>query len=170
MKKILTSIVVLSIFAIAGFSQATTTSTTGPKMKLESMVVDYGTIEKNGEPFRTVKFTNVGDEPLIIKTANGNCGCTVPTWPREAVNPGQSSEIKIRYATDRVGQINKKVTITTNENADNTHVIDVKGNVLPGKDDVAPTPAPVTPAEGQNHMEKKVTVAPAPVQSPAAKK
>ena len=51
----------------------------GPILELESTVVDYGTIEQNGEPLRKLKFTNTGTEPLVIKNARGSCGCTVPT-------------------------------------------------------------------------------------------
>ncbi len=101
----------------------------GPVMSLDSDTVDYGTIERNSEPFRSVNFTNTGNEPLIIKSARGNCGCTVPTWPREAVMPGETKELKIRYATNRLGKINKRVTILTNEKTNNRHVIKVVGMV-----------------------------------------
>ena len=107
----------------------------GPKIKFEANEVNYGTIDKGSEPFRTLKFTNVGNEPLIIKSARGNCGCTVPTWPREAIMPGESNELKIKYSTERVGVINKKVTLTTNEaEGDNTHIISVVGNILGSND------------------------------------
>ena len=102
----------------------------GPKMELETLDIDYGTIEKNADPFRTVKFTNTGKEPLIIKSARGNCGCTVPTWPREAIMPGETKEIKIRYATNRIGPFHKKVTLVTNEATDNKHIIKIHGKVL----------------------------------------
>lgn len=107
-----------------------TENSDGPKMQLASEVVDYGTIEKNSDPFRKVKFTNTGNEPLIIKSARGNCGCTVPTWPREAIMPGETQEIKIRYATNRVGGIHKKVTLVTNEKVNNKHIIKLKGKIL----------------------------------------
>jgi hypothetical protein len=103
-------------------------------MTFESTVVDYGTIENGGEPLRVVKFTNTGTEPLVIKNARGSCGCTVPTWEKEPIAPGQSSTIEIRYDTKRTGPINKSVTITTNEGPDN-HVLQVIGNVLPPKKD-----------------------------------
>lgn len=106
----------------------------GPVMKLEITDIDYGTMEKNADPFRVAKFTNTGNEPLIIKSARGNCGCTVPTWPREAIMPGESKEIKIRYATNRVGPFHKKVTLVTNEKTDNKHIIKIHGKVLKPSD------------------------------------
>jgi hypothetical protein len=115
---------------------------TNAKMTFESLTVDYGTIENGGEPLRTVKFTNTGTEPLVIKNARGSCGCTVPTWEKNPIAPGQSSTIEIRYDTKRTGPINKSVTITTNEGPDN-HVLQVIGTVLPAKEEKAvPTAEP----------------------------
>ncbi len=129
MKKILSTLILLSLISFSAWSQS------GPKLKLDANEVNYGTIEQNSEPFRTLKFKNVGNEPLIIKNARGNCGCTVPTWPREAIMPGETSELKIKYSTDRIGPINKKVTLTTNEpENENTHYISIVGNVLGSQD------------------------------------
>ena len=81
----------------------------GPAMTFESFIVDYGTIEQNSEPLRVIKFVNTGNEPLVIKSARGSCGCTVPTFPKEAIMPGEESQIEIRYATSRLGKFNKKI-------------------------------------------------------------
>lgn len=114
----------------------------GPIMTFADDTVDYGTIEQHGEPLRTLKFTNTGTEPLVIKNARGSCGCTVPSWTKEPIMPGESSEIEIRYATNRLGKINKKVTITTNEGGA-PHVIKVIGNILKKEEEeVAPAKAP----------------------------
>jgi len=103
----------------------------GPFMEFESTVVDYGTIDQHSEPLRLLKFTNTGDEPLVITNAKGSCGCTVPTWPKEPIMPGESSEIEIRYATNRVGKFTKTVKFSTNETvAAPQHQIKVTGNVL----------------------------------------
>ena len=103
----------------------------GPFMEFESLTLDYGTIDQHSEPLRLLKFTNNGDEPLVITNAKGSCGCTVPTWPKEPVMPGESADIEIRYATNRLGKFTKTVKFTTNETANAPqHVIKVTGNVL----------------------------------------
>jgi hypothetical protein len=123
--------VILSLSAIFffGFGLMAQGTETGPKMEFESTVVDYGTIAKNSDPIRIAKFTNTGTEPLIIKNAKGSCGCTVPSWSKEPIMPGESSEIEVRYTTNRPGTINKTVRITTNEGGQ-PHVLRVKGKVL----------------------------------------
>jgi len=103
----------------------------GPYMEFESLVVDYLVIDQHSEPLRTLKFTNTGDEPLVITNAKGSCGCTVPTWPKEPIMPGESSDIEIRYATNRLGKFTKTVKFTTNETAAAPqHTIKVTGEVL----------------------------------------
>lgn len=103
---------------------------TGPVMTLESDVVDYGDAAFGSEPLRKIKFTNTGTEPLVITNAKGSCGCTVPTWPREPIMPGESGEIDVRYDTKRPGAINKTIKITTNE-ASSGQTVRVIGNIAP---------------------------------------
>ncbi len=110
----------------------------GPEITVDKEVHDYGKIEKsaNGECFFTI--TNSGNEPLIITKAKGSCGCTVPNWPKEAIAPGESAKMSVKYDTKRVGKINKSVTITSNATNAPTKVVRIKGEVA------APAPA-VTP-------------------------
>ncbi len=94
----------------------------------EKTEVDYGKIKHGSEPLRIFTFKNTGTEPLIISNAQGSCGCTVPTYPKEPIMPGQSSKIEVRYDTQRVGGFTKSVTLTTNE-ANATRVLTIKGEV-----------------------------------------
>lgn len=59
-------------------------------------------------------FTNTGNAPLVISSATGSCGCTVPTYPKEPIMPGQKGVIKVHYDTNRLGAFNKTVTIVSN--------------------------------------------------------
>jgi len=83
----------------------------GATIKFDKVVHDYGTIEKNASGACEFKFTNTGTEALVISNCKGSCGCTVPTWPRTAIQPGESQTIKVNYDTKRLGGINKTVTI-----------------------------------------------------------
>lgn len=135
------------VFGIAAFANAQTETVPavdqteapaeGPVMTFDKMVCDFGEIEQNSDRDRFVKFTNTGTEPLVISNARGSCGCTVPVWPKEPIMPGEEGEIKISYATNRLGKINKTVTLTTNEGG-KPHVIKVLGMVNK-KEDAVPT-------------------------------
>jgi hypothetical protein len=149
MKKLLCSITLFAGLLFAGTSFAQAPAATPPAddpnapiMKFEHDTIDYGTIPHNADGYRAFKFTNVGKEPLLIHDAKGSCGCTVPTAPKEPIQPGQSAEIKVHYATDRVGMFTKTVTLTSNCN-NPTKVLTIHGNVLP--DETANKPAPAQP-------------------------
>lgn len=119
----------------------------GPDMTFESLTVDFGNIEQDSDPFRVAKFTNNGSEPLLIKSANGSCGCTVPTWPQTPILPGESGEIKVRYDTHRTGAINKTVTVNTNIEG-KSFVLSVKGDIKAKAADAS------VPAGTKNMMNK----------------
>ena len=139
----------LVVAAMTGFNasaQEVGGTTAQPASKaaisIDKEVHDYGTIEQgaNGECEFTV--TNTGTEPLILSRCKGSCGCTVPTCPQEPIAPGASAKIKVKYDTNRVGPINKSVTITSNANNEPNKVIRIKGNIKAKATET--TPAPTT--------------------------
>jgi len=98
------------------------------EITFEKDVHDFGTMKQHGDASTEFVFKNTGNEPLIISNAKGSCGCTVPEWPREPIQPGQSSAIKVKYDSKRLGPINKSVTITSN-GSEQPKVIRIKGNI-----------------------------------------
>ncbi len=122
----------IAIFAFVVLGGYFAAAQNGPIMTLETTTVDYGVIEKNAEPLRKFKFTNTGNEPLLIKKAQGSCGCTTPNYSQEPVMPGETGFIEVRYDTSREGAFTKTVTLTTNEATD-TRVLTIKGEVKPAQ-------------------------------------
>ncbi len=86
----------------------------GPQITWESTSIDYGKIKQGADGNREFVFTNTGNAPLVISSATGSCGCTVPTYPKEPIMPGQKAVIKVHYDTNRLGAFNKTVTIVSN--------------------------------------------------------
>lgn len=105
---------------------------TGPVLEFENEVIDYGEIAVNSDGNRVFKFKNIGKAPLIISNVKGSCGCTVPTKPEEPIMPGETGEIKVKYATNRIGPFSKTVTLTSNA-YEPTVVLRIKGRVLEQK-------------------------------------
>ena len=139
MKKVLFTMMMFFVAAVATNSvSAQEVSQDGAKIKFDKEVHDYGTIKNGADGTCTFDFTNTGNQPLIISNAKGSCGCTVPSWPKEPVTPGQTATITVKYDTKRTGAINKSVTITSNAVNEPTKVIRIKGNVLPKPTGSAP--------------------------------
>ena len=134
--------VLVSLIFSAFYIVAQDAQQDGPVMTFKETTVDYGKIEQHSDPLREFHFTNTGNEPLIIKNAKGSCGCTVPNYPKEPIMPGESNIIEVRYATNRLGKINKTITLTTNAVQEKI-VLRIAGNVsasskeeaIPAKED-----------------------------------
>jgi hypothetical protein len=132
MKKLILPMVMFLSLTLAGNMKAQNAPVdpNAPVITLQRDTIDYGTIPHNADGFRAFVFTNTGKEPLMISKAVGSCGCTVPTAPTEPVQPGQTAEIKVHYATDRVGQFVKTITVTSNA-ANSPKILVIRGNILP---------------------------------------
>ena len=129
MKKLLLAFgMILGSMYMANAQDVEVENPNAPEISFEQDVIDYGDIEQGSNGVREFKFTNTGKEPLIISSARGSCGCTVPTYPKEPIKPGESSVIKVKYDTKRIGPINKSVTITSNAKT-SIKVLRIKGNV-----------------------------------------
>jgi hypothetical protein len=121
MKKL--SLIVL-VLGLVVFSEAN-----AQQIEFEQTAIDYGEIERNADGLREFTFTNTGDAPLLISSARGSCGCTVPSFPREPIEPGASNVIKVKYDTNRIGAFTKYVTLTTNALENPTVRLTIRGVV-----------------------------------------
>jgi Protein of unknown function (DUF1573) len=100
----------------------------GPVMTFEKTEIDYGTVALGSDGVKYFKFKNTGTQPLVIKNARGSCGCTVPKWPTEAIQPGKTGTIEVKYDTGRAGTFSKNIFVETNETQPQ-HTLTIKGTV-----------------------------------------
>lgn len=128
----------LSFFALVSsfsFAQEKTATDKVGEFSFETVEIDYGKIAQNADGVRVFKFTNTGDAPIVISNAKGSCGCTVPTYPKNVIQPGETGQIDVKYATNRIGAFTKTVTLTSNA-SEPSKVLRIKGEVLsPEKED-----------------------------------
>ncbi len=121
----------LLVAGMLGFNaMAQEVGASGPSIKIDKEVHDYGTVEQGGNGECTFTVTNTGTEPLVLQMCKGSCGCTVPTCPKEPIAPGASATITVKYDTNRVGPINKTVTITSNATNEPSKMIRIRGNIV----------------------------------------
>ncbi|MUU77978.1 DUF1573 domain-containing protein [Winogradskyella endarachnes] len=122
--KNLLAVLFVSVLSISAFAQDKKA-----KIEFKTDVIDYGTIEKGADGKRTFEFTNTGDAPLVITNAKSTCGCTVPNWPKEAILPGESGTIVVKYNTNRLNKIAKTITVYSNAERP-TVALRIKGMVV----------------------------------------
>jgi len=130
MKKLLFTLSLVCTAFIGMNSASAQAVQSGAEIKFEQETIDYGTIDQYADGVREFVFTNTGNEPLVISSARGSCGCTVPTYPREPIAPGESGKLKVKYDTKRVGKFTKSVTIQSNAVTEPTKVLRIKGDVI----------------------------------------
>jgi hypothetical protein len=127
MKKLVLIFAVLSALTVKSYAQQQVADTT-LVIQFETMVHDYGTIVKGADGSCEFVFKNLGKSPLILNNVQASCGCTVPDWTREPVQPGKTGVIKVKYNTMIVSAFNKSITVMSN--AKNSPVIlSIKGVV-----------------------------------------
>ena len=126
-KLILTTI--LSIFAMVTFAAGEA------EIKFEKTSHNFGTFpESSPKVTCSFKFTNTGDNLLVIHQAIASCGCTVPQYPKEPIKPGESGEIVVTYngAGKFPGHFKKSITLRTNAKQEIVRLY-VEGDMLGGK-------------------------------------
>ena len=137
MKRVIFLIGIMLLMAGAAKAQDAKTQN-GPEIEFEKIVHDYGDVPYNGNGKCEFRITNTGNEPLLIQKPKSSCGCTIPSWPQEPILPGESDVIKVTYMTNRAGNINKTVTVTSNALKNSTVVLRIKGRVLDQPTEVLP--------------------------------
>jgi hypothetical protein len=76
---------------------------------------DFGKVKEGEKVKHVFKFKNTGQEPLMISDAIASCGCTVPSFSKQPVLPGDDGEIMVEFNTKgRKGKNHKNVIIVSN--------------------------------------------------------
>ena len=101
----------------------------GQEFKFERELIDYGKIVQNSEGKRVFEFTNVGEEPLLIKQVVSTCGCAVSKKPEQPIMPNQKGIIEVSYDTKKVGSFSKMFTVLSNDKTANRRILKIKGYV-----------------------------------------
>jgi hypothetical protein len=135
MKKYLFLIVLVGFVAQAFGQQTSTKKVSGPVITFEKKTHDFGDMVQGDKVEETFKFTNTGNEPLIITNVEVTCGCTTPKgWQRDPIPPGGKSEVIIAFnSTGKQGKQNKVVKIVSNAANPEGAQISFTANVLEKK-------------------------------------
>ena len=124
MKKLLSIAAMLFAFATFASAQA--------EIKFDKVSINLGEFSES-DPVQkcTFTFTNTGDQPLIINQAVASCGCTVPTYTKTPVQPGEQGTINVTYnGTGKFpGHFRKTITIRSNAKTEMVRLT-IEGNML----------------------------------------
>lgn len=101
------------------------------EIKFDQLTHDFGTFSE-AQPVQktTFTFTNKGNQPLLINQAIASCGCTVPSYTKKPILPGQKGEISVTYNGKGKfpGHFKKTITVRTNGTVEMTRLY-IEGNM-----------------------------------------
>ena len=130
MKKLL----LMAVMLVACISFATAQEKQA-QIKFEKVTHNFGEFSE-ATPVQecTFTFTNAGEAPLIINQAIASCGCTVPSYTKEPIKPGQEGIIKVTYNGKGKfpGHFNKSITVRTNGKPEMTRLY-IEGTLTASK-------------------------------------
>jgi hypothetical protein len=134
MKKLVILIAVLG-FAFQVSAQNAAAKVDGPVITFEKATHDFGDIYQGDKVEEVFRFTNTGNEPLLITNVQVTCGCTVPKgWPRDPIMPGGKGEITVAFnSAGKIGRQTKVVTVVSNASNTEGGQITFTTNILEKK-------------------------------------
>lgn len=69
------------------------------RIKFADAKQNFGFVKKGEKVNLTYKFTNEGNQPLIVSEAKAECSCTSVSWTKEPVAPGQTGTVTVVFDT-----------------------------------------------------------------------
>jgi hypothetical protein len=86
-----------------------------PAITFEKKEYDFGKIVEGESVSYDFAFTNTGKSDLVITDVSTSCGCTVPSYPKNAIRPGQSGTVRVAFnSRGRRGFQTKSVVVVAN--------------------------------------------------------
>lgn len=118
-----------------------------PHIEFEAMEYDAGKIISGEKVTYAYKFTNTGQDDLIIESVKASCGCTATAPKDKVVKGGEASEIVATFNSQgRQGMQQKSITVRSNDPDNGVIVLRLKAEVEQDPFHMGG----VGPAEGQN--------------------
>lgn len=100
-----------------------------PSFKFENESHDFGKIMQGETVSYPFKFRNVGKSDMIISDVSTSCGCTITSFPKTPIHPGQDGTIKVSFnSAGKHGFQNKNIVIVANTQP-NTLILRIKAEV-----------------------------------------
>lgn len=88
-----------------------------PRLTLDREEYDFGIIMQNSVRKATIRVSNTGDAPLLIRKITNSCGCAVPErWKNVTLPPGGARDLPVTLHGKRYyGRLRKHIKLFSND-------------------------------------------------------
>lgn len=101
-----------------------------PGLTFQETEHDFGRIIEGETVSFTFKFKNSGKTDLVIADVSTSCGCTVPSYPKTPIRPGEEGTIKVAFnSRGKRGFQAKNIVVVANTQP-NTTLLRIKAQVV----------------------------------------
>ena len=105
-------------------------STNLPVLRFEETEHDFSRIIEGETVSFGFKFRNTGKTDLVIADVSTSCGCTVPSYPKTPIRPGEEGAIRVSFnSKGRRGFQAKNIVVVANTQP-NTTLLRIKAQVV----------------------------------------
>jgi len=96
-------------------ADGTTNKDALPVISFEKDFHDFGKLISGEQVTYSFKFKNTGKSLLIISNVSTSCGCTVSSFPKQPIKPGEGATIDVSFDSEgKHGLQSKTITVFTN--------------------------------------------------------
>ncbi len=114
----------------AGEQAGTEDANARARLEFSQHSYDFGDVVQGEKVACSFVYRNAGSADLLIQDASTSCGCTVPAYSREPLQPGKEEKLEVVF--DTAGRTGKQMkTIQIRSNAENSPVtLSIQANVV----------------------------------------
>lgn len=108
----------------------------GPQLTWENGNHNFGEVVLGSKVEHVYKFTNTGNEPLIITDVKPSCGCTLPkSWPHDPIMPGDRGELVIAFDSSGkpLGKLERTTAVISNASNEGANQIKFSATIIEKK-------------------------------------
>jgi hypothetical protein len=89
-----------------------------------------GEIKKGANASYSIRIVNKSAQFFHFSNVRGSCGLSVPTWPRNGIEPGKEALVQIRYDSSRLGKVERNLTMYSNA-LQPRYILKISADVVP---------------------------------------
>jgi len=124
------TIFVLALSLIGAALYTSAAEVAAPQIQCQEATYDFGSRDASETVEHTFILKNTGSADLEIKKVQPACGCTTAELEKNIIPPGESSKIAAKLSlAGRSGEVQKPITIESNDPANPTLQLAIKGIV-----------------------------------------